>query len=72
RQANVALDHSDVRGVDVTWKHLSREKQWEKLTAWVDDNKFFLGGDMTEKKMSWVRWNQCLASKDLGGLGEGH
>nr|GEZ07604.1 hypothetical protein [Tanacetum cinerariifolium] len=27
----------------------------------VDDNKFFLGGDMTEKKMSWVRWNQCLA-----------
>nr|GEV32532.1 RNA-directed DNA polymerase, eukaryota, reverse transcriptase zinc-binding domain protein [Tanacetum cinerariifolium] len=32
-------------------------------------NKFLLGGDMTEKKMSWVRWNQCLASKDLGGLG---
>nr|GFA53106.1 RNA-directed DNA polymerase, eukaryota, reverse transcriptase zinc-binding domain protein [Tanacetum cinerariifolium] len=34
-------------------------------------NKFFLGGDMTEKKMSWVRWNQCFASKDLGGLGIG-
>nr|GEV88051.1 hypothetical protein [Tanacetum cinerariifolium] len=34
-------------------------------------NKFFLGGDMTEKKMSWVRWNQCLASKYLGGLGIG-
>nr|GEV58519.1 RNA-directed DNA polymerase, eukaryota, reverse transcriptase zinc-binding domain protein [Tanacetum cinerariifolium] len=32
-------------------------------------NKFFLGGDMIEKKMSWVRWNQCLASKDLRGLG---
>nr|GEV93238.1 RNA-directed DNA polymerase, eukaryota, reverse transcriptase zinc-binding domain protein [Tanacetum cinerariifolium] len=24
---------------------------------------------LSEKKMSWMRWNQCLASKDLGGLG---
>ncbi|GJW56621.1 hypothetical protein Tco_0103352 [Tanacetum coccineum] len=35
RQANVALDRLDVRGVDATWKHLSREKHWEKLTACV-------------------------------------
>ncbi|GKD11779.1 RNA-directed DNA polymerase, eukaryota, reverse transcriptase zinc-binding domain protein [Tanacetum coccineum] len=35
RQENIALDHPDVRGVDATWKHLSREKQWEKLTAWI-------------------------------------
>ncbi|GJV05622.1 zinc finger, CCHC-type containing protein, partial [Tanacetum coccineum] len=26
------------------------------------------GGDIDERKMSWVRWNKCLASKDLGGL----
>ncbi|GKB49550.1 RNA-directed DNA polymerase, eukaryota, reverse transcriptase zinc-binding domain protein [Tanacetum coccineum] len=31
-------------------------------------NQFFLGGDIDERKMSWVRWNKCLASKDLGGL----
>ncbi|GJR49954.1 zinc finger, CCHC-type containing protein [Tanacetum coccineum] len=29
------------------------------------------GGDIDERKMSWVRWNKCLASKDLGGLGIG-
>ncbi|GJR98826.1 RNA-directed DNA polymerase, eukaryota, reverse transcriptase zinc-binding domain protein [Tanacetum coccineum] len=34
-------------------------------------NQFFLGGDIDERKMSWVRWNKCLASKDLGGLGIG-
>nr|GEW91660.1 hypothetical protein [Tanacetum cinerariifolium] len=31
-------------------------------------NQFFLGGDNDERKMSWVRWNKCLASKDIGGL----
>ena len=31
--------------------------------------QFFLGGDTYERKMSLVRWNQCLASKDFGGLG---
>ncbi|PWA99646.1 RNA-directed DNA polymerase [Artemisia annua] len=34
-------------------------------------NQFFLGGDSDDKKMSLVRWNRCLASKDLGGLGIG-
>ncbi|GJT18362.1 hypothetical protein Tco_0877068 [Tanacetum coccineum] len=32
-------------------------------------NNFFLGGDIEEKKMTWLRWKKCLASKDLGGLG---
>ncbi|GJZ83465.1 RNA-directed DNA polymerase, eukaryota, reverse transcriptase zinc-binding domain protein [Tanacetum coccineum] len=32
-------------------------------------NRFFLGGDLEERKMTWVRWNKCLASKDHGGLG---
>ncbi|GKC71432.1 RNA-directed DNA polymerase, eukaryota [Tanacetum coccineum] len=32
-------------------------------------NQFFSGADLGEKKLSWVRWNKCLASKDLGGLG---
>ncbi|GJV38519.1 RNA-directed DNA polymerase, eukaryota, reverse transcriptase zinc-binding domain protein [Tanacetum coccineum] len=34
-------------------------------------NNFFIGGDLEEKKMSWVKWKKCLANKDLGGLGIG-
>ncbi|GKA17020.1 RNA-directed DNA polymerase, eukaryota, reverse transcriptase zinc-binding domain protein [Tanacetum coccineum] len=32
---------------------------------------FFLGGNFEEKKMSWVKWKKCLASKQEGGLGIG-
>ncbi|GKC55447.1 RNA-directed DNA polymerase, eukaryota, reverse transcriptase zinc-binding domain protein [Tanacetum coccineum] len=32
-------------------------------------NKFFVGGDLGDKKVTWVKWNVCLASKALGGLG---
>ena len=32
---------------------------------------FFLGGDLDERKMSWVAWRKCLAKKELGGLGIG-
>ncbi|GKB74977.1 putative RNA-directed DNA polymerase, eukaryota, reverse transcriptase zinc-binding domain protein [Tanacetum coccineum] len=32
-------------------------------------NQFFSGGDIDERKMSWVHWNKCLASKDLRSLG---
>ncbi|GKE62582.1 RNA-directed DNA polymerase, eukaryota, partial [Tanacetum coccineum] len=34
-------------------------------------NNFFIGGDQEDKKMTWVKWKKCLASKDLGGLGIG-
>nr|GEU61503.1 RNA-directed DNA polymerase, eukaryota, reverse transcriptase zinc-binding domain protein [Tanacetum cinerariifolium] len=34
-------------------------------------NNFFIGGDLDEKKMTWVKWKKCLASKELGGLGIG-
>ncbi|GJX60146.1 putative RNA-directed DNA polymerase, eukaryota, reverse transcriptase zinc-binding domain protein [Tanacetum coccineum] len=34
-------------------------------------NRFFLGGDIEERKLTLVRWNKCLASKDHGGLGIG-
>ncbi|GJS60756.1 ribonuclease H-like domain-containing protein [Tanacetum coccineum] len=34
-------------------------------------NKFFIGGDKGEKKLTWVKWKKYLASKDLGGLGVG-
>ncbi|GJZ71543.1 putative RNA-directed DNA polymerase, eukaryota, reverse transcriptase zinc-binding domain protein [Tanacetum coccineum] len=34
-------------------------------------NKFFIGGDEREKKITWVKWKKCLASKNLGGLGVG-
>ncbi|GJW73644.1 RNA-directed DNA polymerase, eukaryota, reverse transcriptase zinc-binding domain protein [Tanacetum coccineum] len=34
-------------------------------------NQFFIGSDLVEKKMSWVSWKKCLASKKVGGLGIG-
>ena len=34
-------------------------------------NQFFLGSDLGEKKMTWVSWKKCLASKKSGGLGIG-
>ncbi|GJX00650.1 RNA-directed DNA polymerase, eukaryota, reverse transcriptase zinc-binding domain protein [Tanacetum coccineum] len=34
-------------------------------------NNFFIGGDEGDKKITWVKWKKCLASKKLGGLGIG-
>nr|GFC56248.1 RNA-directed DNA polymerase, eukaryota [Tanacetum cinerariifolium] len=34
-------------------------------------NKFFIGSDLDEKKMTWVKWKRCLASKNHGGLNFG-
>ena len=34
-------------------------------------NRFFIGGDRDDKKMTWVKWKTCLASKAMGGLGIG-
>ncbi|GJR89466.1 RNA-directed DNA polymerase, eukaryota, reverse transcriptase zinc-binding domain protein [Tanacetum coccineum] len=34
-------------------------------------NQFFLGSDLGEKKMTWVSWKKCLASKKSRGLGIG-
>ena len=42
------------------------QKQLESMR-----NRFFLGGDLGEKKVPWVKWNICLASKATGGLGIG-
>nr|GFC12621.1 RNA-directed DNA polymerase, eukaryota, reverse transcriptase zinc-binding domain protein [Tanacetum cinerariifolium] len=46
--------------------HVSIQKKLESMR-----NKFFIGGDLDEKKMTWVKWKKCLASKELGGLGIG-
>nr|GEZ93247.1 hypothetical protein [Tanacetum cinerariifolium] len=32
-------------------------------------NKFFIGGDHEDKKMTWVNWKKCMASRKHGGLG---
>ncbi|GKA80774.1 RNA-directed DNA polymerase, eukaryota, reverse transcriptase zinc-binding domain protein [Tanacetum coccineum] len=29
-------------------------------------NKFFIGGDPVEKKLTWIKWDKCLASKREG------
>nr|GFB84615.1 RNA-directed DNA polymerase, eukaryota [Tanacetum cinerariifolium] len=34
-------------------------------------NNFFIGGDLGDKRMTWVKWNKCLASKQECGLGIG-
>ncbi|GKA00908.1 RNA-directed DNA polymerase, eukaryota, reverse transcriptase zinc-binding domain protein [Tanacetum coccineum] len=34
-------------------------------------NRFFLGGDLGDRKVSWIKWSTCLASKAMGGLGIG-
>ncbi|GJT52906.1 hypothetical protein Tco_0987960 [Tanacetum coccineum] len=34
-------------------------------------NKFFIGGDIGDKKMTWVKWDKCPASKQDSGLGIG-
>ncbi|GJV84453.1 RNA-directed DNA polymerase, eukaryota, reverse transcriptase zinc-binding domain protein [Tanacetum coccineum] len=32
-------------------------------------NSFFIGVDQGEKKITWIKWKKCMASKKLGGLG---
>ncbi|PWA43954.1 RNA-directed DNA polymerase, eukaryota [Artemisia annua] len=32
-------------------------------------NRLFIGGDLGEKRVTWVNWSTCLASKAMGGLG---
>nr|GEV72878.1 putative RNA-directed DNA polymerase, eukaryota, reverse transcriptase zinc-binding domain protein [Tanacetum cinerariifolium] len=32
-------------------------------------NKFFIGGDHDDKKMTCVKWKRCLACKNQGGIG---
>lgn len=34
-------------------------------------NNFFVGGDSEDRKMTWVAWKKCMASKEYGGLGVG-
>jgi len=34
-------------------------------------NNFFLGADVDERKLTWVKWKKTLASKKDGGLGIG-
>ncbi|GJW74853.1 RNA-directed DNA polymerase, eukaryota [Tanacetum coccineum] len=34
-------------------------------------NKFFLGAEMDERKLTWIQWRKTMASKKHGGLGIG-
>ena len=34
-------------------------------------NKFFLGSDVDENKMTWIKWNKAMMSKKDGDLGIG-
>ena len=48
------------------WMPKSVQKRLESIR-----NRFFLGGDLDDKKITWVKWETCLASKPMGGLGIG-
>nr|GEW42373.1 hypothetical protein [Tanacetum cinerariifolium] len=39
-----------------------------RISTW-NEEQFFNGMEMIEKKMVWVRWSNVLASKQKGGLG---
>ncbi|GJZ15913.1 RNA-directed DNA polymerase, eukaryota [Tanacetum coccineum] len=60
------LGHLPTYYMSIYLMPISIQKKLESIR-----NNFFLGGDVEEKKMTWVRWKKCLASKDLGGLGIG-
>ncbi|GJY66996.1 hypothetical protein Tco_0469234 [Tanacetum coccineum] len=32
-------------------------------------NRFFIGADVSDRKMTWAAWDKVLASKKNGGLG---
>ncbi|GJZ22800.1 RNA-directed DNA polymerase, eukaryota, reverse transcriptase zinc-binding domain protein [Tanacetum coccineum] len=60
------LGHLPTYYMSIYLMPISIQKKLESIR-----NNFFLGGDVEEKKMTWVRWKKILASKDLGGLGIG-
>ncbi|GJX97788.1 RNA-directed DNA polymerase, eukaryota [Tanacetum coccineum] len=62
----LVLGHLPTYYMSIYLMHISIQKKLESIR-----NNFFLGGDVEEKKITWVRWKKCLASKDLGGLGIG-
>ncbi|GKE37109.1 RNA-directed DNA polymerase, eukaryota, reverse transcriptase zinc-binding domain protein, partial [Tanacetum coccineum] len=48
------------------WMPITIQNQLESMR-----NRFFIGGDLDDKKITWVKWKSCLASKAMGGLGIG-
>nr|GEZ29876.1 putative RNA-directed DNA polymerase, eukaryota, reverse transcriptase zinc-binding domain protein [Tanacetum cinerariifolium] len=51
--------------------YMSIYKVPSKVLKCLEDirRNFFIGADVKEKKMSWLKWSRVLASKDKGGLG---
>ncbi|GKB49399.1 RNA-directed DNA polymerase, eukaryota [Tanacetum coccineum] len=63
---------------DVVLKLRSRLSKWKSKTLSIGGflkemesirNNFFIGADSLDKKITWVAWNNVLASKKNGGLG---
>ncbi|GKB75217.1 RNA-directed DNA polymerase, eukaryota, partial [Tanacetum coccineum] len=57
----------------VIQKVQSRLSRWKANTLSIDleriRSKFFIGANQSDRKMSWVAWDQVLAAKKRGGLG---
>nr|GEX95053.1 hypothetical protein [Tanacetum cinerariifolium] len=63
---NINVHNSKILGVNVFDEDVSSMKSLESMR-----NRFFIGGDSDDKKITWVNWNSCLASKAMGSLGIG-
>nr|GEW11214.1 RNA-directed DNA polymerase, eukaryota [Tanacetum cinerariifolium] len=58
---------------DILLKFTSKLSLWKaRMKLESMRNTFFIDGDLDKKKMTWVKWKNCLASKELGGLGIGN
>ncbi|GJY87422.1 RNA-directed DNA polymerase, eukaryota, partial [Tanacetum coccineum] len=58
-----ALGNLPTYFMSLYWMPISIQNRLESIR-----NRFFIGGDMGDKKITWVRWKSCLASKVMGGL----
>ncbi|GJZ78702.1 RNA-directed DNA polymerase, eukaryota [Tanacetum coccineum] len=62
----VVLGNLPTYYISLYWMPITVQKRLESMR-----NRFFIEGDSDDKKITWVKWNSCLASKAMGGLGIG-
>ncbi|GKC45716.1 RNA-directed DNA polymerase, eukaryota, partial [Tanacetum coccineum] len=59
----VVLGNLPTYYMSLYWMPITVQKRLESMR-----NRFFIGGDSDDIKITWVKWNSCLAGKAMGGL----
>ncbi|GJY14799.1 RNA-directed DNA polymerase, eukaryota, reverse transcriptase zinc-binding domain protein [Tanacetum coccineum] len=59
----VVLGNLPTYYMSLYWMPITVQKRIESMR-----NRFFIGGDSDDIKITWVKWNSCLAGKAMGGL----